>query len=64
MTGNTGEVAIHLRVQAKGRQGHSTDPRLIYGENIDPLNKFSMTGQGNSADCDIAYGGKEETKNK
>jgi hypothetical protein len=37
MTRNTGEVTIHLRVQAKDRQGHPTDPRLIYGKNIDPL---------------------------
>jgi len=36
MTGNTGAVAIHLHVQAKDRQGHPIDPRLIYGNNIDP----------------------------
>ena len=35
MTGNAGAVAIHLHVQAKDRQGHSIDPRLIYGDNID-----------------------------
>jgi len=36
MTGNTGTIAIHLHVQAKDRQGHPIDPRLIYGNNIDP----------------------------
>jgi peptidase M23-like protein len=36
MTGNTGAAAIHLHIQAKDRQGHPIDPRLIYGNNIGP----------------------------
>ena len=36
MTGKPGAVAIQLHVQAKDRQGHPIDPRLIYGNNIDP----------------------------
>jgi hypothetical protein len=36
MTGKTGAAAIHLHVQAKDRQGHSFDPRLIFGDNVDP----------------------------
>jgi murein DD-endopeptidase MepM/ murein hydrolase activator NlpD len=42
MTGNTGAVAIHLHIQAKDRQGHSIDPRLIYGDSVDPHCSSSM----------------------
>ena len=42
MTGKTGAAAIHLHVQAKDRQGHSFDPRLIFGDNVDPRCKSSI----------------------